>query len=466
VASRYRALLIGNSTYPADEHNLPPLKGPARDIAALRDALVDPATGLFAAIDITLLPDAVATHALRGLSAFFGAAHRDDVLLLYFSGHGKLDRNARLHLCMHDTETTDLLATAVSSTRINEFVEASRARSVAIVLDCCYAGAFRGADLGAAVSGPGRYVLTSCRGTQLADDATDDNGTSYFTQHLVDGLTHSASDQDGDGYVSFSDLYAFVDRELRREGKQIPQRRVDGDGDLRLARRAAPTEETVTASTAPQAPPVAAGRAPSARRRWAVLVGVAAVLAAVAVVALLLAHRTTTTVTSSTSGTYTTDGPWRLLLRDTFVGNDPGCTISLVEADSGQPVPLPTRALYSPIQWQIQHTGTLEWHVNDRSCVVTPLAGTGSLTLPTLVSPTNGDSDAFPVHGNLTVQVTDIDGNSRCTITLVDAATGTPLDAPTVFAGQAGAVPLHPGSATTAYINPGGCGVRVSANSR
>ena len=74
----------------------------------------------------------------------------------------------RLHLCMHDTETTDLLATAVSSTRINEFVEASRARSVAIVLDCCYAGAFRGADLGDAVSGPGRYVLTSCRGTQLA----------------------------------------------------------------------------------------------------------------------------------------------------------------------------------------------------------------------------------------------------------------------------------------------------------
>ena len=74
MASRYRALLIGNSTYPADEHNLPPLKGPARDITALRDAMADPATGLFAAVDITLLPDAAAMHAVRGLGAFFGAA--------------------------------------------------------------------------------------------------------------------------------------------------------------------------------------------------------------------------------------------------------------------------------------------------------------------------------------------------------------------------------------------------------
>jgi hypothetical protein len=50
-------------------------------------------------------------------------------------------------------------------------------------------------------------------------------------------VLHAATDQDEDGYVSFSDLYAYVDRRLREAGKQIPQRRVDGDGDLRLAKR-------------------------------------------------------------------------------------------------------------------------------------------------------------------------------------------------------------------------------------
>ena len=141
---------------------------------------------------------------------------------------------------MQDTDSTDLLSTAVSSARINEFADASRARNVVIVLDCCHAGAFRGGDLGDAVAGPGRYVLTSCRGTQLANDATVENGTSFFTQHLVDGLLDAAADQDGDGYVTFSDLYAYMDRRLREAGKQIPQRRVDGDGDVPLARRPQP----------------------------------------------------------------------------------------------------------------------------------------------------------------------------------------------------------------------------------
>ncbi len=248
---RYRALLIGNSTYPADEHNLQQLRGPIKDIAAVNRALIDKDTGLFADADVTLLPEVTSTRAIRALGRFFAAADRDDVLLMYFSGHGKLDQNGRLHLCMQDTETTDLLSTAVSNVRINEFADASRARNIVLILDCCYAGAFRGADLGDAVAGPGRYVLSSCRGTQLANDATVDNGTSFFTQHLVDGLL-TASDSDQDGYVSFSDLYAYVDHRLREEGKQIPARRVDGDGDLWLAKRARAV--AVADSTAPVAP--------------------------------------------------------------------------------------------------------------------------------------------------------------------------------------------------------------------
>src|SRR5215472_511560 len=260
VVGRYRALLIGNSTYPADEHNLQTLKGPVKDIAALNRALSDPDAGLFADTDVTLLPEATSSRAIRALGRFFGSAARDDVLLVYFSGHGKLDHGGRLHLCMQDTDSTDLLSTAVSSTRINEFADASLARNVVIVLDCCYAGAFRGSDLGGTVAGPGRYVLTSCRGTQLANDATVENGTSFFTQHLVDGLLHAAADHDGDGYITFSDLYAYVDRRLREAGKQIPQRRVTGDGDVRLAKREPASGQPASQPTATMPP---AGDAPT-----------------------------------------------------------------------------------------------------------------------------------------------------------------------------------------------------------
>ena len=89
---------------------------------------------------MTLLPEATSARAIRALGRFFGTATRDEVLLVYFSGHGKLDQSGRLHLCMQDTESADLLSTAVSSARIKEFADASRARNVVIVLDCCYAG--------------------------------------------------------------------------------------------------------------------------------------------------------------------------------------------------------------------------------------------------------------------------------------------------------------------------------------
>jgi hypothetical protein len=45
MAGRYRAFLIGNSTYPADEHNLQALRGPVKDVAALNRALVDRTPG-------------------------------------------------------------------------------------------------------------------------------------------------------------------------------------------------------------------------------------------------------------------------------------------------------------------------------------------------------------------------------------------------------------------------------------
>jgi len=467
VAGKYRALLIGNSTYPADEHNLQTLKGPVKDIAVLNRALVDRDTGLFADVDVTLLPEVTSARAIRALGRFFGNADRNDVLLVYFSGHGKLDQIGRLHLCMQDTDSTDLLSTAVSSTRINEFADASRAGNVVIVLDCCYAGAFRGADLGDAVAGPGRYVLTSCRGTQLANDATVENGTSFFTQHLVDGLLQAAVDQDDDGYVGFSDLYAYVDRRLRDAGKQIPQRRVNGDGDLRLAKR--PYRAQVESAAVPGVPGSGAGGSPpdsaqvdeearvdkgattsgvgrarhTARRRvlLAAASAVALVAAAGAIAALVLSYDGGAGSPSSAgANTYSTDSPWRLLLEDRIRPNDNGCTITLTDVNSGASISLPAAAasfatsLYGNKSFQIHQSGSFRWQTNDPGCLVTPLAGPGATTLPFIVDQT-GDSDAFVPPPRVAVQVKDYMGNQKCQFKLYDAVDGQTLDYATATPG-------------------------------
>jgi hypothetical protein len=488
MAGRYRALLIGNSTYPADEHNLQTLKGPVKDIAVLNRALSDRDTGLFADVDVTLLPESTSTRAVRALGTFFTTADRDDVLLVYFSGHGKLDQMGRLHLCMNDTETTDLLSTAVSSVRINEFADASRARNVVIILDCCYSGAFRGGEFGDTVAGPGRYVMTSCRGTQLANDATVDNGTSFFTQHLVEGLLHAA-DQDGDGYVSFSDLYAYVDRCLREDGKQIPQRRVDGDGDLRLARRplagaAAGSAEPAVPRTAdgagssreppptvgdvappvPQPPDSTATRPPWwTRRRVAIIAAVAAgVIAAVAAALLLLPSSNSGGGGPATpgSGSYTATAPWRIRIDGTAYGN--GCSITLKNTTSGDPIPLPGNE-YSVAQYQINQTGSFQWQSSDRQCLITPFAGSGTAVLP-FTWEKNGDTDTFtaPARG-VVVEVKDPKGGSNCTLRLFDPANGQELDVNKWSTGM-GPVTLNPNGRTHLYIFDDGCVIGVSAH--
>jgi Caspase domain len=517
MAGRYRALLIGNSTYPADEHNLQTLRGPVKDIAVLNRALIDPDAGLFADVDVTLLPEATSTRAIRALGRFFGTADRDDVLLVYFSGHGKIDQSGRLHLCMQDTESTDLLSTAVSSARITEFADASHARNVVIVLDCCYAGAFRGAELGDAVAGPGRYVLTSCRGTQLANDATVDNGTSFFTQHLVDGLVDAAADQDGDGYVTFSDLYAYVDRRLREAGKQIPQRRVDGDGDLPLARRPQPAPAEVApeggalpvseaspspldpgdvppgskgppggpppAGPPPAGPPPAgpvagdstAGSAPvggsprptrTQRNILLAAAGAAVVVGGVIAGVLLTGGSGGTSHSSAefqTSGnTVTSGGPWRLKIDDRISPNDNGCTITLTDTHSGQQI-RHLESLYGTTMFQIYQAGSFRWQVNDRGCLVAPQAGPGKYKLP-FAWPQGGDSDAFATSPDMTVQVKNYNGSPDCKITLNDPTNGQTIDFQTATRGKASdTVTLNANGHPTAYLSDLICAVRVSA---
>ena len=233
----YRALLIGNSTFPNDPHNLQPLEGPVNDVTALKSALVDPELGLLKPTSVRAVPERTMSEILIELERFFATASRDDVLLLYYSGHGLLDEHNQLYLCARDSRADLMKATTVSARSVNAMIDGSRAQTTVILLDCCYAGSFKSGQLPDSLRGTGRYLLTSCRSGQLANDAIAENHTSAFTQHLVDGMLRGARDSDGDGFVDLSDVYDYVYDALSREGRQLPQRNFSGGGDIAIARR-------------------------------------------------------------------------------------------------------------------------------------------------------------------------------------------------------------------------------------
>ena len=92
------ALLVGNEKFGPDS-GLPDLEGPCNDVKALESVLHDPERGDF---EVRTFTDKRRDVVMSELEKVLGAATQDDLLVLFFAGHGKLDR--RGHLCLADLQ--------------------------------------------------------------------------------------------------------------------------------------------------------------------------------------------------------------------------------------------------------------------------------------------------------------------------------------------------------------------------
>jgi uncharacterized caspase-like protein len=110
VAARV-AFLIGNQTFRPDS-DLPPLEGPANDIAAVARLLRDPERGKF---EVREFLDKYHHEVLPDLEQALGSAAPGDLFLIYYSGHGKLARNGHLCLATADTHPDALRSTSIPS---------------------------------------------------------------------------------------------------------------------------------------------------------------------------------------------------------------------------------------------------------------------------------------------------------------------------------------------------------------
>ncbi len=217
--SQRLALLIGNNEY--HDPSLAKLVSPPQDVSQLGELLRDPQIGGFDRVDA--LENQPFAAVRRSIASFFNNNKRDDLLMLYFSGHGVLDDNGQLYLAVQDTERELLSATSIEAPFITSLMDRSISRRQVLVLDCCHSGAFGrskgglGASVGTATTfegkGYGRIILTASDATQYAwdgDDLVGDAQTSVFTRHLVEGLRTGAADTDADGQITLDELYDYV----------------------------------------------------------------------------------------------------------------------------------------------------------------------------------------------------------------------------------------------------------------
>ncbi len=240
------ALIIGNDQY--DDPKLAQLKTPAADSQALAKALADKSIGSFD--EVTPLINKNETEIRRAISGFLTSKKPDDLVLVYFSGHGVLDDRGRLFLSLKDTQTNLLKATAIPSSYIADEMDTCRSKRQILILDCCHSGAFARGTKGdqKAVteatfegSGFGRVVLTASDSTQYAlegDQVIAQTDLSLFTHFLLEGLSTGEADQNNDGFISLDEWYDYTyTRVISTTPKQVPHKwSYHQQGDMLIAK--------------------------------------------------------------------------------------------------------------------------------------------------------------------------------------------------------------------------------------
>jgi Uncharacterized protein containing caspase domain len=227
--SKKVALLIGVSEY---GEGIPSLLAPINDVAALKRVLENLNMGGFNDIKTLINPDLAAMQ--KGIQEIFANLCKDDLVLLFFSGHGITDDNNRLYLTTKGTSKKFYKASAVPASFIQDVSLESYAKRQVIILDCCYSGAFAegwqtksvGVDLEKQLGAEGRVVLTSSTATQTSFQQEGEE-LSLYTRYLVEGIETGAAD-DGDGKIYAHELHHYAKAKVQ-EVKPIQKPEIISD---------------------------------------------------------------------------------------------------------------------------------------------------------------------------------------------------------------------------------------------
>ncbi|MBE9070116.1 EAL domain-containing protein [Leptolyngbya cf. ectocarpi LEGE 11479] len=216
------ALLIGVSEY---QEGLSTLPAAAQDIRAVEKVLNNSEMGGFDHIKVCHNPDLQEMQ--LEIETLFIGRQKDDLVLLYFSGHGIKDENNNLYFATRNTcknQSGELRrATAVPARFVHDIMNDSRAKRQAIILDCCFSGAFdpslKAKDDGSfnlkkQLGAEGRVVLASSSSTQYSYEQKEEN-LSVYTRYLVEGIETGKGDSDGDGRVSILDLHKYATQKVQ-----------------------------------------------------------------------------------------------------------------------------------------------------------------------------------------------------------------------------------------------------------
>ena len=244
------ALLIGMSQY---QPGLNPLPGAVRDMAAMQRVLQHPDMGGFNEIKTLANPDVQQMQ--EAIEALFSSAVKEDLTLLFFSGHGIKDDRGRLYFATPLTRKNnngDLVkATAVPASFVQDIMSQSRCNRQVVILDCCFSGAFAEGmtakddgvvDVQSQLGGEGRAVLTSSTSTQYSFEQQGAE-LSVYTRFIVEGIETGIADTDNDGFIAVDELHDYARKKVQDTSPAMKPKIYAVEEGFRIFLAKAPTSD-------------------------------------------------------------------------------------------------------------------------------------------------------------------------------------------------------------------------------
>ncbi|GAA3229244.1 caspase family protein [Actinocorallia longicatena] len=217
------ALLIGTATY----RHLPGIPEAHANLAALADVLTSRKLCGFKQEHIRVIADPADTARIGAALHELGT-RAEDLLLIYYVGHGLLDRRGRLHLGLTGTHDDPALLSfsALPYELVRDSVAAGDARCRMVILDCCFSG--RAIDASAAPSSvvagqleiQGAATLTSSSRVSVSL-ARAGGAHTAFTSELLTAMRRG--DPSGPPILGVTHLFDAVRGRLGSRGLPEPQ---------------------------------------------------------------------------------------------------------------------------------------------------------------------------------------------------------------------------------------------------
>lgn len=217
------ALLIGVSEY---QPGFNPLPTTIQDVEAIKQLLVNPEIGEFAAKNITVLKNPQRQDMEDAIHDLYDNRQRDDLLLLYFSGHGLINDEGDFYFSTSSTKKNGASFrpySVVAASYVHERIQKSKSKRKVVILDSYFSGAFpqgMAAKDGGAINikqhlgGQGTAILTASTSAQYP---YKEEGSEFgiYTLYLVEGIKTGAADKDGDGWISIDELHEYVSSKVQ-----------------------------------------------------------------------------------------------------------------------------------------------------------------------------------------------------------------------------------------------------------